>query len=262
MENTISGMSILLTNDDGIDGEGLKVLADVLESFGANICIMAPASNQSGVSSLLTMTNPLVFKKLRERRFSCSGSPVDCVVSSLVSDIFGGAKFDCVISGINKGANLGTDTVYSGTCAAARQAALYNLPGIALSVESYDGTWKFKAMAEFCAKNLKTLIALCENGLFVSVNAQSADCYSGVEFASLAVRDYQDRVKIISDPNGDGDIFYGFFSGGEILSRRRKNEIEDDFSITKKGLVSITRLFAEPSFKDESKTEIPVNWSL
>ncbi len=252
----LSGMTLLLTNDDGITGEGLILLEKTLKDAGASVFVLAPDSNCSGVSSLLTMENPLVFRRVKENWFSCSGSPVDCTISAILSTIFGGRKFDAVISGINKGANLGTDVVYSGTCAAARQAVLYGVPGIALSVESYDGTWKFGAMAEFCAKNLKKLISLCTNDVFVSVNGRSADIYNGVGFASLSIRDYRDRVSLISDPNGSDDVFYGFFAGGNIQSSKRKEEkCEDDFSMSSRGLVCVTRIFAEPSAKNDFGSE-------
>ena len=146
---------ILVTNDDGIDGEGMKALADRLSMLeGVEVYVLAPDSNRSAVSSLLTMASPMKFVRRRDkgdRWFSCSGSPVDCVIAALCSDVFGErVEFDAVFSGINKGANLGTDIVYSGTCAAARQSVLYKVPGIAVSVESYDGTWKFSDVADFC----------------------------------------------------------------------------------------------------------------
>lgn len=255
-EIDLSGRTLLLTNDDGIDGAGLLALAARLGAAGADVCVLAPDSNRSGVSSLLTMSGALTFRRVRGRGpgewYSCSGSPVDCVISALLSPIFGGRRFGAVVSGINRGANLGTDAVYSGTCAAARQAVLYGVPGIALSVESYDGSWRFGAMAEFCAANLGRLISLCTEELFVSVNGRSADTYNGVGFASLSVRDYGDRVSLLPDPNGDGDLLYGFFAGGEIRSSARAGaSSEDDCSMSRRGLVSVSRLFAEPSAADD-----------
>jgi len=255
---------ILITNDDGIDGAGLIVLADRISKLhDVEIYVMAPDSNRSAVSSLLTMASPMKFVRRRDKGvnwFSCSGSPVDCVIAGLSSNVFDinkneNVKFDAVISGINKGANLGTDVIYSGTCAAARQAVLYGVPGIALSVESYDGTWKFDALADFCAENLDKLISLSTKELFVSVNARSSDNYNGVVFSSLSIRDYCDRIKILEDPNGKSDLFYGFFKGGDIKSSGRKDEKSPvDFNVSFGGKISITRIFAEQtSFDDFSK---------
>lgn len=251
-------MNILLTNDDGIDGEGLRVLYERLSLLpNVHLYVMAPDSNRSAVSSLLTMMKPMKFVKKSERVFSCSGSPVDCVISSMCSNVFansecadenGFVKFDAVISGINKGANLGTDVVYSGTCAAARQSVLYNVPGIALSVESYDGTWNFNAMANFCAENLEKLISLSTSMLFVSVNGRSSDKYNEAVFTLPSIRNYGDRFKIISDPSGNENVSYGFFVSGEIKTfAKEKTDFElSDFSVSKNNKVSITRIYAEP----------------
>ncbi len=256
---------ILVTNDDGIDGLGMKALADRLSALdGVDVYVLAPDSNRSAVSSLLTMSSPMKFVRRRDlgrNWFSCSGSPVDCVIAGLCSDVFGErVKFDAVFSGINKGANLGTDIVYSGTCAAARQSVLYKVPGVAVSVESYDGSWKFDDVADFCAKNLDKLISLSASGsspssscdLFVSVNACSSDNHKDAVFTSLCERDYCDRISILDDPNGNGDVFYGFFKGGEIKSRSRGGKAPVDFDVSFRGGISVTRVFAEPSFFDDS----------
>ena len=125
---------VLVTNDDGIEGEGLKVLVDSLKKV-ADVYVLAPDSNRSAVSSKISMWNNLVLKKHGEQFYSCSGMPADCVICAVKSQFFG-VEFDAVISGINAGPNLGTDVIYSGTCAAARQAVLMGLAGIAVSLES------------------------------------------------------------------------------------------------------------------------------
>lgn len=245
--------NILLTNDDGIEAEGIRALFDsVSKNPDTNVYVLAPDSNRSGVSSLLTMNSALSFVRRRdlgEGWVSCSGSPVDCVICALTSEIFGGVKFDAVFSGINRGANLGTDVVYSGTCAAARQSVLYGTPGIAASVESYDGSWKFGAMAEFCAGNLGKLISLSSENVFVSLNGSSSDNYGGAVFSSLSARDYRDRF---SFPEGvSGDSFSGLLEGGDIRSSERSESLESDFLASFGGKVSVTRIFAEPVWLDE-----------
>ncbi|MBR6913542.1 MAG: 5'/3'-nucleotidase SurE [Treponema sp.] len=261
----MNNRKILVTSDDGIDGAGLKSLVEKLSAVGGvDVYVLAPDSNRSAVSSLLTMTEPMKFVRRRdkgERWFSCSGSPVDCVIAALCSTLFGeSVKFDAVFSGINKGANLGTDIVYSGTCAAARQSVLYDIPGIAVSVESYDGTWKFDDVADFCAKNLDRLISLCRSGsseksscdLFVSVNASSSDNHKDAVFTSLSARDYCDRISILNDPNENADVFYGFFRGGQIKSNVRDRRSPLDFDVSFGGGISVTRVFAEPTAFDDS----------
>ena len=118
-------MLVLLTNDDGLGAPGLHALADALTQYGHEVWIAAPASDQSGVSHGLSLTVPLRIDKPDERVFSCCGKPADCVIAAF--DGLLPRLPDAVLSGINNGANLGTDLVFSGTAAAARQALL---PGL------------------------------------------------------------------------------------------------------------------------------------
>ena len=220
-------MNLLLTNDDGIDGIGLRVLAERLAQDNT-VWIVAPSRNRSAVSHGITMNTPLQIKKTGENAYSCSGMPVDCVVTALRSNLLPNSP-DMVISGINKGANIGTDLLYSGTAAAARQAVLYGVPGVAFSIESFDDTWQYEAMADFAAKNLVLLGNMCETipsernpsgtndgGVFVNVNALSLPAYKGVKFTSLSTRVYNDTVLLYTAPNGS---VYSFFSGGEIVTK-------------------------------------------
>ena len=122
-------MKILVTNDDGWDAPGIAKLAQVASGFG-DVWIVAPAEPMSGISHQLTFEVPMAFEEKSAQSFSLAGTPADCVRVGLTQlDI----KFDWVFSGINKGANLGTDTNVSGTVAAVREAGLFNVPGIAFS---------------------------------------------------------------------------------------------------------------------------------
>ena len=127
-------MTILLTNDDGIQAKGINVIAERLIKDGHEVYVVAPDSNRSAVSHHITIWNVNTLKNQGENRWSCSGYPSDCVCVGLESNLFD-FKFDVVVSGINQGANMGTDIIYSGTCGAARQAVLNGVPGIALSVD-------------------------------------------------------------------------------------------------------------------------------
>lgn len=231
-------MRILLTNDDGINGKGLIVLAERLKK-NVDIWILAPDSDRSGVSHAITMNKSLLLTSHGDQRFSCSGVPVDCVITALRSDLFGG-HFDAVIAGINKGANMGTDILYSGTAAAARQSVLYGIPGIAVSLDSHDGTYSYNALADFVAENITGLINLCGEDIFVSVNALSASSYTGVEFSGLCKRDYRDTVSLSTDSNG---IRYSTFKGGMIDTFETTG---CDYSVVNNGKIAVSRIFAEP----------------
>ncbi len=253
MEFILSKKNVLITNDDGIDGEGLKVLVKKMREL-CNVYVLAPDSNRSAVSSQLTLFKPLSFKKIDEKVFSCSGTPVDCVISALKSPLFD-VKFDCVISGINRGPNMGTDLVYSGTAAAAKQAVLYGFPGIALSLASdgedcNEGNFDYEALADFCKNNLEKLISLCDGEVYVNVNACSAQKYSSAVPASPCIREYCDSVEIKNE-NGS---YTGIFRGGNIISHGSEN---CDYKVTKKNNISVTLLYAEPV---EKKLPAPIDF--
>ena len=246
-------MKLLITNDDGYDADGIRVLAEVLTEAGNDVWTIAPDRNRSAVSHGITwMREPLKFVKRGEKTYSCSGLPADCAIAGLRGDLIP-FKPDAVISGINKGANIGTDILYSGTAAAARQASMYGVPGIALSVESRDDEWKYEALAKFAAANLPQLVSVAvpansdgtkpdRDCCFANVNALSLDAYSGVAIADeLVFREYHDSVHMLKAPDGNT---YGFFCGGEIESTSGSESC--DFTVCEKGFIAVSRVYAEP----------------
>ena len=241
-------MRILLANDDGIEAKGINVLAARLEKDGHEVYVIAPDSNRSAVSHHITMYNVNTLKEDGKNRWACGGYPSDCVCIGLKSDLFD-FKFDLVISGINEGANMGTDIIYSGTCGAARQAVLDGVPGIALSVDPEEWTpecrakMKYEALADFAAKNLDQLMALASTEvprMFVNVNGASRDSYLGVKYCqSLCIREYGDKLKIV---DVDGRKESHFVPGGALP---RKDESCDAY-VVKEGYIAISRVYAEP----------------
>lgn len=240
-------MNLLITNDDGIEAEGIRILAQRLEKEH-EVYVVAPDSNRSAVSNHLTIYNSLKLTRISERWWGCSGTPADCTFVGLRSDLFN-VKFDAVISGINKGGNLGTDIVYSGTCGAARQAVLDGIPGIALSVDPYEWTkeyfdnMNYAPLADFAAENLEKLIKLSQTTdprIFVNVNAPSPASYKGIKCCnSLCIREYGDKMKII---NENGDTQAVFIPGGAVP----KHDEECDAYAVKQGYVAVSRVYAEP----------------
>ncbi len=128
---------ILLTNDDGIEARGLKLLHKVVRSLCRDVWIVAPELEQSGASHSLTLHRPLRARRLGPRRFAVDGTPTDCVLLAL-KNLIPDKRPTLVISGINGGANLGDDVTYSGTVAAAMEATLLGVPAIALSMTYRD----------------------------------------------------------------------------------------------------------------------------
>lgn len=243
MESPLSVKNLLLTNDDGIDGEGLVALAKALEKV-ANVYILAPESNRSGVSNHITIEEDLHFTKVGENAYTCSGYPCDCAIVGLISDLFP-VHFDAVVSGINKGPNLGTDLLYSGTAAAARQAVSFGYPGIAISLgEVYDGgVYDYEVLARFVSENLDTLISLSDikKGLFVNINAPRKPSFSGVVFAeSLSLRNYNDSITLLAANN---ENLYGKVMGGRLVST---GPADSDFELVHQGKVVISLIPTEP----------------
>jgi 5'-nucleotidase len=124
-------MHILISNDDGVNAPGIQQLAAALAQF-AQITVVAPDSNRSGVSNALTLDRPLSVTKTPQGYYAINGTPSDCVHIALTALM--PRKPDLVVSGINNGQNMGEDTLYSGTVAAAMEGYLFGLPAIAFSL--------------------------------------------------------------------------------------------------------------------------------
>lgn len=230
-------MKILVTNDDGIMSKGLEVLVTTLEQEH-EVWVVAPDRNRSAVSHSILMNIPLKIKKKANRRYACSGVPVDCVVHGIRAILK--ESPDCIISGINHGANLGTDILFSGTAAAARQGSLYGIPSIALSIESPDGKYEFQHLANFVLKHLKKIMELTEKDVFININAGSPGPYTSCVLTSPSRRTYNDGTEHFIAPDGQ---HYAFFKGGSIETE--SNE-KSDYQAVIRGDISLSRIYSQP----------------
>src|SRR3990167_3249851 len=122
----------LVSNDDGIHAPGLKLLEKILKPLAREVWVAAPETEQSATSHSLTLRRPLRIRKLDERRFAVDGTPTDSVLLGII-EIMQGNLPDLVVSGVNRGGNLGEDVTYSGTVAAAMEGTLLGVPSIAIS---------------------------------------------------------------------------------------------------------------------------------
>jgi len=129
-------MRILLSNDDGYFAPGLAALAEALAGLG-EIVVVAPEQNRSGASNSLTLDRPLMLKQAASGFYFVNGTPTDCVHLAVTGML--DSLPDIIVSGINSGANMGDDTIYSGTVAAATEGYLLGIPSIAVSMTSFDG---------------------------------------------------------------------------------------------------------------------------
>ncbi len=171
-------MHLLITNDDGIDAPGIQLLAEVLREKH-RVTIVAPSANMSGASQSITVVRPVVVRKRGDQAWAVDGTPADCVrigALRLCDD-----KPDLIVSGINLGANLGTDIIYSGTAGAARQGTFMGFPAIAASVFDYEKPEDLSLCARFVASSLTLLSALlAENTIPAYININVPVKASGV----------------------------------------------------------------------------------
>ncbi len=232
-------MRILLTNDDGIKSEGLTLLHNRLKSEH-EIWVIAPEHEMSGSSHAVSLKVPIRVKQKSEREFSVKGTPVDCVLLAFLSFIPG--EIDIVISGINHGPNLGTDILYSGTVAAARQGALFGKPSCAVSLSGRNGGFSFSEPVEFIARNIELLLKEWSCDHFVNINFP-AQCKlpfnTAITFPSRRI--YRDNFAMFNAPDGN---MYCFLQGDDPDSH---NEKGSDFDALSQNKVSISPVLIHPA---------------
>lgn len=203
---------ILLTNDDGIDAPGLKVLERIARRLSEDLWVVAPSVEQSGVSHSLTLRLPLRIHRRSQRRYAIDGSPTDCVLVA-ISELMKDHPPDLVLSGVNRGGNLGDDVTYSGTIAAAMEATILGVPAIALSqLYRWDHPVKWKTGEHFATGLIGRLTGLgWSSGVFMNVNFPDVVVASvtGVEVVRLGRRQQGYRLVNRRDPRGNPYIWIG-----------------------------------------------------
>lgn len=227
-------MLILVTNDDGILSPGIRVLADTLKSV-AEVVVVAPDRERSAVSHSLTLHSPLRAEEIEPDFFAIDGTPTDCVnlgVHGLLP-----RKPDLVVSGINRGGNIGDDITYSGTVSAAMEATLMGVPAFAVSLVSGPFLREhFRFAAQF---SKRLVLFLGEHGLpketLLNVNIPAGQP-RGLAITRQGKRRYGELVVEKVDPRGKKY----YWIGGEDLGF--ENEEGTDAAATAKDLVSITPL--------------------
>lgn len=150
---------LLLTNDDGINAEGLAVLEKIAAKISRDRWVVAPEQEQSGAGHSLTLHIPVRARKIEAKRYAVSGTPTDCVLLAIKQLIPAKHTIDLVLSGVNRGSNVGDDVTYSGTIAAAMEATILGVPAIALS-QLYDDreSVPWETAAHFAPDLIKKII--------------------------------------------------------------------------------------------------------
>src|SRR3982750_964229 len=224
-------MRILLTNDDGINARGLRLLEAVARKFSDDVWIVAPTEEQSGAGPSLTLTPPVRLRGAGERRFSGSATPTDAVMLSL-AHIMKDSPPDLIMSGINRGANLAEDVTYSGTVSAAMEGALAGVRSIALSQaysrEGMGDTVPFAAAEVWAERVLAPLVDFeTEARTLINVNfpAMPADDVKGIRVCRQGLRVYG-RLRIGQRTAPRGYDYYWFGLGPVVETPGHSTDLE------------------------------------
>ncbi|MEO6001322.1 MAG: 5'/3'-nucleotidase SurE [Chitinophagaceae bacterium] len=236
-------MRILITNDDGIYSPGIAALAKIARQFG-EVTIVAPDVEQSSMGHAVTHSRPLSYKKSPINfegieAFRVNGTPADCV--ALGTHLH--AKTDVVLSGINMGPNLGNSMWHSGTLAAAKQAVLLGIKGIALSTPADKGEPDFELLTPFVEKALSLLLAVPELSLF---NVNFPPSPKGIAWTKQSVRLYDGTIIPGVDPLGRKHYWF------TVTPLEPAEEGTDRWAV-ENGFVSITPLRLDLTHEEQLK---------
>jgi 5'-nucleotidase len=242
---------VLLTNDDGIEAEGLQTLRRALLGVeGLELAVIAPDSNRSATARSITIRRPLWVEEVDfgdgTVGYATDGTPVDCVRFATLG-LIEGFEADLIVSGINHGSNLGDDITYSGTVAAALEGIVLGLPAIAVSQQSQAREMDFRLGADFdfstAARFVAAIIDRIEDvplpeGTLLNVNVPAGEV-GGVEVARLGKRLYRDELSLVeNDPARPARRRYRIY--GEAPDHR--DEDGTDLNAVAAGRIAVTPL--------------------
>lgn len=228
-------MKILISNDDGYLATGINALTDALEKV-ADVVVVAPDRNRSAASSSLTLHTPLRVSEYGKNRYKVDGTPSDCVHLAVTG--FLGYEPDLVVSGINHGANLGDDVIYSGTVAAAMEGRFLGLPTIAVSLVGHDlkhFDTAARVASELVRKIERSSLA-ADIVLNVNVPDRPYDELTGIHATRLGFRHKSEQILRDSDPYGRPIYWVGPAGKGQDAGEGT------DFYAVEHGGVAITPL--------------------
>jgi 5'-nucleotidase len=207
-----SSLRILISNDDGINAPGIKVLERIARTLSKDVWVVAPETEQSAAGHSLTIRRPLRVRKVSARRYAVDGTPTDAVLLG-VNHVLKGKKPHLVLSGINRGSNLGEDVTYSGTVAAAMEGTILGIPAIALSqfiTHPHPVKW---GTAEHWAPDLirRLLATGWSRNVLINVNFPDviASSVTGIEVTRQGKRKIGDDIMERKDPRGEPYVWIG-----------------------------------------------------
>jgi 5'-nucleotidase len=203
---------ILVTNDDGIHAEGLDICEEIAKTLSDDVWVVAPEHDQSGVAHSLSLNDPLRLRQVADNRFAVRGTPTDCVIMG-ARHVLDGKQIDLILSGVNRGRNVGEDVIYSGTVAGAMEGTILDIPSIALSqsYNSRNGQPPFWETSQRFAPDIirKVLAQGVRRDVLVNINFPNCrpEEVKGVTVAPLGRR-RQERLHIDKRHDGRGNPYY------------------------------------------------------
>ncbi len=236
-------LSILLSNDDGVHAPGLAALAAALEPLG-RVTVFAPDRNRSGASNSLTLDTPLRVGRLANGFYYVNGTPTDCVHLAITGLL--DAAPDLVVSGVNNGANLGDDVLYSGTVAAAMEGRFLGRPALAISLVSAQPQYYETAgrVARLLVERMEESAMASDTLLNVNVPDRPWMELTGLRATRLGSRHQADSVVKQTDPRGHAVYWVGEPGAAADAGK------DTDFSAVAAGAVSITPLSTDLTHRD------------
>lgn len=244
----LSQARILVTNDDGVQAKGIQLLHKLAKTLSDDVWVVAPELEQSGAGHSLTLRRPLRLKRYEDRVFGVDGTPTDAVLMA-VGHVLREHKPDLVLSGINRGGNLGEDVTYSGTVSAAMEGTLLNVPSIALSL-NVTGTQQaeWDTAAAVVPDLIRRLAAKgWSDGVLINVNIPNipAEQIGGTDIVSLGRRKLGDQLEKRLDPRG-----YPYYWIGP-MREEAPDQPETDLASVLAGRVAVTPIHLDLTQRDE-----------
>lgn len=242
---------VLISNDDGIDAPGIKALERAMKRVAGEVWVVAPETEQSAAGHSLTLRNPLSIRKISDTKFAINGTPTDAVLLG-VQHVMKNCRPDIVVSGINRGGNLGEDVTYSGTVAAAMEGTLLGIPSLSFSLVTPDGAKSHWTEAEESVIKVMEHVSTLNFPRGVLLNVNIPDCLSqdviGIESTSQGRRKIGCELLEGRDPRGKP---YYWIGAQRDEDRSRPGT---DLEAVGRNAVSVTPLSLDLTDKNMVKT--------